>query len=212
MEIKAKKRNGKKESAAMLRKNGYLPVILYGRGVKNILLKVKDIDFQKLYREMGRGNQIFKVAIEGEEELRDVLLQDIQNDFLSGRPIHADFYQVKAGQEIEQAVPLIFIGEAPAVKELGGILVKYLHEIEIKSLPRHLPSEIEVPVNNLKTFEDFIRVEDLNIPKEVKVLNRLDEMVAAVVEPKEEKEEQAEGTESEVVGNVAEAEEKTVEN
>ena len=195
IEIKVQKRDNKKESAAMLRKNNYLPVILYGRGLENILLKVENTDFQKLYREMGQGNQIFKVAVEGEKELRDVLLQDIQKDFLTGQPIHADFYQVKAGQELEQAVPLVFVGEAPAVKELGGILVKYLHEIEVKSLPRYLPSEIEVPVNNLKTFEDFIRVEDLNIPKEVKVLTGLDEMVTAVVEPKEEKEEVTETVE-----------------
>ena len=213
IEIKAEKRDKKKKLASKLRENGYLPVVLYGRGLENVLLKVKDVDFQRLYREMGQGNQIFKVAVEGEKELRDVLLHDIQKDPLSGRPIHADFYQVKAGQEIEQAVPLVFVGEAPAVKELGGILVKYLHEIEVKSLPRYLPPEIEVSVDNLKTFEDFIRVADLNIPKEVQVLSELDEMVAAVVEPKEEKEEQTESTEGEVAAKEsAGTEEKTAEN
>lgn len=188
IEIKAQKRNKRKKSSLKLRKEGFLPAILYGRKIENVLLKVKNNDFNKLYRKIGRGSQIIKLSIEGESNLRDVLLQDIQKDALTDQPIHIDFYQVKAGEEIEKSVPLVFIGDASAVKELGGILVKYLHQIEVKSLPRHLPNEIEVNVGSLKTFDDFIRVKDLNLSPDVKVLTDSNEVIAAVVEQKEEKE------------------------
>lgn len=86
-------------------------------------------------------------------------------------------------------MPIVFEGEALAVKELGGTLVKEISEVTVKALPQNLPHEIKVGVENLKTFEDEILIKDLKIPKDVKIQKELDEIVAIVTPPEKVEEE-----------------------
>jgi large subunit ribosomal protein L25 len=88
-------------------------------------------------------------------------------------------------------IPLVFIGEAPAIK-LGGSLTKALHEIEVTGKPSKLPHEVEVDISSLVTFEDHIRVKDLNLPSGITIGNDPEETVAVVSEVKEEPDEVAE--------------------
>ena len=120
-----------------------------------------------------------------------VLIHNTEKDPLTGDLIHIDFYQPRMGEEIEVKVPLVFEGEALAVKELGGTLVKNISEIEVKALPVKLPKEIIVQVEDLKTFEDRILIKDLLLPEGVKSLKDPEEIVALVV-PVEKVEEELE--------------------
>ena len=83
------------------------------------------------------------------------------------------------------------MGVSVAVKELGGILVKNLGEIEVEALPSDLPHSFEVSIERLKTFEDFIRVKDLKISENVKILGHSEEDVMATVQPPRSEEELA---------------------
>ena len=109
-----------------------------------------------------------------------VLIHDVKIDSLSGKIIHIDFYQPRLDEETEAGIPLVFEGEAIAVKELGGTLVKNFHEIEVRALPQNLPKEIKVNLEKLKTFEDVILIKDLIIPKGVEILKEPDEVVILV--------------------------------
>ena len=93
-----------------------------------------------------------------------------------------DFFQVRMDEELEAHIPLEFVGEAPAIRELAGILVKPLEELHISCLPKDLPHSITVDISVLNTFDDHIQVKDLPIPSGVKVLAEPDTMVA-LVEP-----------------------------
>ncbi|GAI38315.1 unnamed protein product, partial [marine sediment metagenome] len=110
----------------------------------------------------------------------------------------------------EVAVPIVFEGEAPAVKELDGTLVKEIQEVEIKALPQNLPHEIKVSIENLKTFEDEILIKDLKLPEGVKIQKEPNEIVAVVTSPEKVEEELEKPIEEKVeeVEEVEEAEEK----
>ena len=110
--------------------------------------------------EAGRS-VLIDLEIDGEK--RKVLIHDFQKHPLTNRFIHIDFYQVKMDEEIEANVEIVFVGEAPAVKELGGVLLKTMDEVLVRCLPADLPKEIKVDLSTLKTFDDRIFVKDLNI-------------------------------------------------
>jgi large subunit ribosomal protein L25 len=163
-----------------------IPCILYGKGIDNEMVWINKKIFDKIYEEAGEST-IIKLALEENGE-RNVIVKDVQKDILTGAPIHADFYQVRMDEEIEAEVELEFVGESPAVKELGGVLVKNMDKIEIKCLPGDLLSKIEVDISRIKTFEDYIYVKDLPIPEKVEVSIDPETVVAMVSEPRSEEE------------------------
>jgi len=199
---KIRKEVGKKVKS--LRQQGILPAVLYGHKIKNLNLELDLKEFEKIYKEAGESSLITLVIAKGKDEAEAsslslnveekkqkflVLIHDIQFDHLTEKPIHIDFYQPELKKEVEVTVPLIFEGEAPAVKDLGGTLVKNISEVEVKALPQNLPHEIKVDIGNLKTFEDNILIKDLIVSKEVKILKEPEEIVAAVARPEKVEEE-----------------------
>lgn len=199
---KIRKEVGKK--VKVLRKKDILPAVLYGHKIKNLNLELNLKEFEKIYKEAGESSLITLVITKGEDEGKAsspslniegekqkflVLIHDIQFDHLTEKPIHIDFYQPELKEEVEVTVPLIFEGEAPAVKDLGGTLVKNISEVEVKALPQNLPHEIKIDIGNLKTFEDNILIKDLIVSKEVKILKGPEEIVAAVARPEKVEEE-----------------------
>ncbi len=186
MELEAKLRNQNKKAKNFI-KEGDIPAILYGKDIENISLSVNQKEFEKILKEAGEST-IINLIIEkdGKKETHPVLIYDIQEHYLTHKPIHIDFYQVKKGQKIKAHIPIEFIGEAPAVKNLGGILVKNLDEIEVEGLPQDLPHIISVDISKLDTLESKISLKDLNISKEVKVFASPETVVVSIVLPQEE--------------------------
>ena len=200
--LNAKIRNevGKKTEA--LKKSGRIPAVVYGPGVKNVLIDIDYREFQKVFKETGESSLV-DLRIEGGRpggypEKRPVLIHEIQKDPVTDKFIHIDFFQASSKKEVQVKVPLVFEGVSLAVKDLGGTLVKNISELEIKALPQNLPHEIKVSVDKLNTFEDHILVKDLALPKEAKVLIRADEIVVSVAPPAKVEEELAKPVEEKV--------------
>lgn len=162
----------------------FLAAVLYGKGVENQSLKVKRLDFEKVYAAAGESNLLDLNYGDGAVK---VLVKDTQRDVIKHFFTHVDFYQVNMKEKITTEIPLRFVGEAKAVKELGGMLMKEVHEIEVECLPSDLIDHIEVNVSSLNTFDDAIRISDLALPKGFRLLhNNPEDIVAMVVEPKAE--------------------------
>lgn len=206
-----------------LRKKGILPAVLYGSKLKEVLpLEVDLKEFEKVYQEAGESTLI-TLEIEGPEgpptkvlvggygarkkEKSLVLIHEIEFDPLTDKLTHVDFYQPSLKEEVEVTVPLIFEGEAPAVKELGGTLVKNISEITVKALPQNLPHQIRVNIEKLKAFEDRFLIRDLEIPAGVKIMRNPEEIIAQVV-PLEKVEEELEKPIEEKVEEVEKVKEK----
>jgi large subunit ribosomal protein L25 len=174
----------KKKNLDSLRQQDLIPAVLYGPRMENQLVSVETKEFSRIYQEAGESSMIKLKLGEGKSSQEFmVLIKDIQRDPVTDRIIHIDFYQPQLDQEIEATVNLVFDGVAPAVKELGGILVKNIPELEVVGLPQKLPSEIKVNVDQLKTFEDHILVKDLDLPEGVKPLREPEDVVVLVTRP-----------------------------
>lgn len=182
LSLSAQIRKESNKNLKYLRKKGKLPAILYGPGMKNIPLELSYRLFEKVFAEAGESSLV-SLKIKGEKKPYQVLIHDIQRDSLSGNFIHVDLYQPSLEKKIEASIPLEFFGESEAVKNLGGTLVKNINVIQIKALPQDLPHLIRVNIEKLKTFENHIKISDLEIPQGVEVLKDAKEIVASVVPP-----------------------------
>jgi len=186
IKLKAEKREVFGKKVKKLREKGLIPGVLYGPKIENQAIQINLKEFKEVLKEAGESSLI---SLEIEEKKHPVLIHDIKKDPLTEEPLHVDFYQPILTKEVEASVPLVFEGESPAVKDLGGTLVKEIQEIEIKALPEKLPHEIKVNIAKLKTFDDEILVKDIAVPEGVKIQRAPDEIVAVVTPPEKVEEE-----------------------
>ena len=184
--LKTKSRilTGKKTRS--LRRNEILPAVVYGHGIENKNIEIKKSFFQKFYKQAGADN-LLDLIIDDQKPIK-VLIQEIQKDPVKDQILHIDFYQIKKGEKITHSIKLNFIGESKAIKELNGSLVKNINSIEIECLPEDLISEINIDISCLNNFEDIIYIKDLKIPLNIKILDKLDEVIAIIAPPKKEEE------------------------
>lgn len=176
------------ETADEARKSGYIPAVYYGKKEKSTPILIKKSDFLKAWKEAGESTVI---SISVEDQKVDALINDVSVDPVTNEPIHADFYVFEKGHKVELSVPVEFIGISPAVKELGGVLVKVVHEIKIEAEPSNLPKNIDVDISSLLQFGDSIAAKDVPMPKGVTLIENPEEIIVTVSAPKEEKEEES---------------------
>lgn len=186
IELKAKTRDVFGRKTKKGRKAGLIPAVIYGRGIESISLWVDALDFMRLLKKSGESTMI-GLAVDGKNN-RNVIIYEIQRDPVTDRVIHVDFFQVRMDEEIETEVNLVFIGESIAVRDLAGVLVKNMDEIEVKCLPGDLPSHIDVNISVLATFDDRICVKNLKISDKVKIDLDPETVVALVAPPRSEEE------------------------
>lgn len=175
-----------KAKLADIRGTGKIPAVFYGRKEESTPISLLEVDFIKAWKQAGESSVIILKGVGDEHE---ALIHDIDLDPVSDRVRHVDFYVIEKGKKITVHVPVEFDGVAPAVKELGGTLVKVLHEIEIEAFPKDLPHALHVDVSALTNFEVQIKAGDIKLPAGVTLLTDADEVVVLAAEAKEEVEE-----------------------
>jgi large subunit ribosomal protein L25 len=208
LELQAENREVFGKKLKDFRKKGQLPAVLYGpkEDAQSLFVLLKD--FKKIWKEAGESTVI---QLNLGKSKKEVLIQDVVQDPVKDEPIHVDFYAVLMDKPIQAAIPLVFEGEPPAVKD-GGILVKVTHEIEVEALPKNLPHELSVDISVLNNFGDKISAKDIVLPNGVNLVSAGDEVVVLIEAPKEEEappaEEKISFEEIEVAGAKEKEEEK----
>lgn len=185
IKLEAKKRDIK-EDLTGIRKNGLIPAVFYGKKTNSTPISVSQVEFLKTWKVAGESTVVTLTHPDGDV---DALIHDIDFDPVTGVPRHADFYVFDKDLKLKLDVPIEFVGVAPAVKELGGMLVKVLYEIKIEALPANLPHQLDLDVSSLVAFGDQLTAKDIKLPAGVSLVENPDEVVALVAEPKEEVEE-----------------------
>lgn len=178
----------KKTKPDAIRQSGKIPAVFYGKKEKNTPIAIPKVDFLKVWKEAGESTV---VALETPEGRVESLIHDVDYDPVTGSPRHADFYVFEKGHKVEIDIPLEFVGVAPAIKDLGGTLVKVLHELQIEAEPQNLPHNLTVDISSLATFDDQILAKDITLPTGVTLLEDPEVVIALVSAPREEKEEEA---------------------
>jgi len=168
LKLEAKKREIKGKKVKTLRLEGQIPAVVYGHGVESKDLTVDYRGFEKVFNKAGESSLI-DLDVEGGSPVK-VLVHEVQYDPLKGTINHVDFRQVNMKEKLEAEVILKFIGEAPAVKAQGAILVRNMDTITVRCLPGDLVHEIEVDLSKLANIDDRIAVSSLAIPPGVELM------------------------------------------
>jgi large subunit ribosomal protein L25 len=187
-----------------------IPMIYYGKGVKPTNFSADYQDFRRIYKKTGKS-AIITIINENKQEF-PVLVHEIQYHPVSDNIIHVDIMAVDLNKTLTTKIPFVFVGISAAVKDLGGTLVHSKDGVMVECLPKDLIHEIEVDITPLVDFHCVIRVSDLKIPANIKVLDAPSINVATVSAPRlEEVEVKPVAVEGEVPAEGEAAEAKTEE-
>jgi large subunit ribosomal protein L25 len=186
IEAVAREIKGRKVKA--LRRQGLIPANIFGKKTDSVAIHVKAADFIRLFSEVGETTLV-DIKIEAENSPRPVLIVNVQHHPVTSAPIHIDFHQVSLKEKVTANIPVEIIGESPAVKDLGGVLLTALNEIEVEALPTDLPEKIEVDISHLSAIGDSIAVKDIKVDSnKITVVTGADETVVNIQEPAAEEE------------------------
>lgn len=205
--VKAEKREGRgKNDTRRLRREGKVPVVIYGGGEESVAAIAELKDLAAILRSDSGVNTVFSFDVPG-VGVNDVIFQDRQIDPLQGRLMHADLRRIAKGEKMEMTVPVHIVGEAVGLQEEGAILNQPLHEIKVLCEPANTPDFIEADVSNLNVGES-LHISDLKFGKGIEVHELPETVVASVVIVREEvlEPQLEEGGEPEIAGEESEAE------
>ena len=188
IELKAELREISGKHVKRVRAEGYVPAVLYGSEIQAVPIQIESKALHRVLAQAG-GNMLISLQV-GSKKPVFTLAREVQRDALRHHILHADFYQVKMTEKITAEIPLVFTGEAPAVKEQGGILVHGLDSVEVQCLPADLPSSIEVDLSSLAAFHARLTVADLRVPSSVTILSDLESVIAHIEAPRKAEEEE----------------------
>jgi len=183
--VRATKREGRgKNDARRARRDGMVPVSVYGGEGGSVAALAPIRDLAAILRSESGRNTIFTLDIEG-VGTSEVMFHERQIDPIRGRLIHADLTRLVKGQKIEVTVPLHLTGEPVGVRDEQGVLEQIIREIEIRCQPREIPDVIDVDVSNLGVH-DVLHISDIQVAEGIEILNPPDVVIATVGIVKEE--------------------------
>jgi large subunit ribosomal protein L25 len=181
--VEAKPRQGGgKNDARRLRQTGMIPAVVYGAGKESTAIAVDPKQMNRILHSESGHNSIFDLTLDGQSA--KVMIVDWQYEPIKGALLHVDLKRIAMDKVLQVSVPILLKGEAPGVKQQGGILEQILREVEIECLPADIPGHIDVDVSQLM-FGQMVRVSDLPHGGKLKFITDESQMVAHVVAVKE---------------------------
>jgi large subunit ribosomal protein L25 len=186
--LKLSKRNVLGKKTRFLRREGQTPAHLFGHGVESLALQCDTNELQHVIARKGT-TRLINIKVGSEKEARSVFIREIQRDALTGLLIHVDLYQVNKSEKIKVALPIIFVGTAPALKQKNNIIEHIVNELNVESLPDDLPPQIEVDLSVLAEVNQSISVRDIKLKPGVTIVAPPDQLIVKISQVAEEKEE-----------------------
>jgi len=181
LELEVLKREITGKKVRFLRRGGLIPCNIYGHGIESQPVQV---EVRKLGHILARagGTDLISIKTSDSASPSMVLIRGVQRNLLTGEPTHVDFYQVNMAEKLKAEVPLVFIGEAPALKLKNVSLLHAMNTLQIEALPDDLPHNIEVDVSSLALPEQSLHVKDIKVSDKITILADPDQMLIKVAE------------------------------
>jgi large subunit ribosomal protein L25 len=180
LRLKATQRDVLGKKSRFLRRQGITPTHLYGNNIKSLALQCDAAELQHLLALAGR-TRLISLEVDG-KQARSVFVREIQRDEVSRQLLHVDFYQVRKGEKITVDVPIVFVGEAPAMKEKGRMIAHGITSLSIECLPDSVPPQIEIDLSPLEDLEQAIHVKDIVLGADITVNADPEQLVVKVSE------------------------------
>ncbi|MGG6237180.1 50S ribosomal protein L25/general stress protein Ctc [Nodosilinea sp. AN01ver1] len=179
--IECKSRDPKAKPNA-LRRQGLLPVVLYGHdGTESVSLTVDQHEADMLLRKAAVNNTMIDLKIPDLSWNGKALLREVQSHPWKNLVYHLSFFAVKAQDAVEVGVALNFIGEPTGVQNEGGVLNTEVNEVTVKCKAIDIPETIDVDVSGLGVG-DSLTVADLVLPEGAVVAGDQTQTVATVLQ------------------------------
>jgi large subunit ribosomal protein L25 len=205
VELAAEKRTVIGKQVKQLRRQGWVPGIMYGHDFDPVPLQFEERSLRQVLSSVG-GSQLIGVKVKGNKQPEMALIRDVQRDPIKGTFLHVDFYRVKMTERLTAEVPLIITGGSPVIEAREGILLQGVTSIEVECLPGDLVDAIEVDLSDLVEIDQGIYVRDLAVPAGIDVLTDRDEMIVRIVPLEEEELLEEEEVEEELIPGIEEVE------
>ena len=179
--LQVAKRNVLGKKNRFLRRQGITPAHLFGHNIESQALQCDTLQLKQIIAHAGT-TRLISLRIDGEKQPKSVFVREIQRDAVSNQLFHVDFYQVKKGEKIAVDVPIILVGESPAMKGKGRMLTHGITSLSIECLPDHVPPQIEVDISLLEEVEQAIHVKDIVLDPDITVNADPEQLVVKVTE------------------------------
>ncbi|MDO9541385.1 MAG: 50S ribosomal protein L25 [Kiritimatiellia bacterium] len=176
--------------ARQLRKNGWLPCIVYDSTGKSFSIQIKRHALEVLLRHRQGQNLILDLEIEG-DKARKVLMKDIQQDRIKDHLLHVDFLEISMTRKLRLSVAITLVGEPVGITQQGGVMEHLLRSVEIECLPGDIINEFVLDVSNL-SIGDTLSVRDIKADPKLTILTMPEIAVVSVQIPRFEEEKPAE--------------------
>lgn len=164
-----------------LRRQGISPVHLFGHSVKSLALQCDTAQLNHIIAQAGT-TKLINLEIDEEKHPRSVFIREIQRNAGNRDLLHVDFYQIRKKERIKVEVPIVLVGEAPALKSKGSSLMQTLDTLSIESLPDKLPPQIEVDLSSLEEVGQTVHVRDILLSPDITLNTDPDQLVVKVSE------------------------------
>src|SRR5690242_4171162 len=166
------------KAAKRLRKAGIIPANIFGHNQPSQTVQVESAAFERLRRARATKN-ILLLRMDNAAP-QTALIRHIEQDAISGKVLHIDFARVSLDERIAVRIPLHFVGEAPAVKNEGGVLIHIMDALEVECLASEIVDSIDVDVSGLAEIDDILHARDVKLPSGYTLVTDPNEPIAKV--------------------------------
>ena len=185
--VQDRKLFGKK--VGRLRSQGMVPVNLVIPGDDSQALQTDERELVGILKQTGQSGLI---ELNSRDASEVALIGDVQVHPVTRRVLHVAFRRIDLTKPIEVAVPVEYVGVAPASLAGDRFVVNELLEVNVRCLPDLLPRSIEADIGGLDQAGDVVRVASIAAPEGVEILNDPDEVAVRVEFERVEEEAEAE--------------------
>lgn len=177
LELSPREVTGKK--VKQLRREGMLPVHLYGPGIEVQPLQCATTSVVEVLVKAG-GNTAVNITIQGSQATHLAFAREIQWGPRRDDILHVDFLAVDATRPVSAQVPITLIGDSPGARAAGGTVMQQLRELSVQALPLEVPRELELDLANLTDLDGVLRAGDITIPSGVTLLTDSEDVVVRI--------------------------------
>ncbi len=162
-----------------LRRQGITPTHLFGHNVESVALQCDTAQLKRVLAQTGR-TRLISLKIDEAKKPRNVVIREVQREPQTSELLHVDFYQVSMAEKIRVEIPIVSIGEAPALKSKENFLLQELNSLSVECLPGEIPNRVDIDLASLTKVGQAIHVKDITLDKEGTILNNPEQLVVKI--------------------------------
>jgi len=173
LELNASIRSETGRHVHAVRRRGEVPAVLYGHNVEPQALAIDARNLQRVWRRAGHSHLV-DLALDG-GRARKVLIRELQINPRNAELMHVDLFAVNLREKLVVEIPLVPVGESPAVTEFKlGVLQQIITAVKVECMPGDIPSQLSVDISGLTEVDQGIRLAEVPMPDRVSLATGVD--------------------------------------